>query len=236
MKDENAFYSQKYSKNLLIDNRLQKVLEIVKNCSKGQVLDLGCGDGSFSQLLREQGNIVFGVDISSQAVVLAAKRGVNACKVKVDSEPLPFKNNFFDFVFCGELIEHLYDPDFLLSEVKRVLKQGGLFVITTPNLASWFNRLVLLFGFQPYLSEVSLRYNVGKFRSNVPKTEVSGHIRSFTLKSLLELLEIHGFVAVRCYGLHTRFKEMPYIVEIFDKILSKWPSLSQDTIVCCKKN
>lgn len=60
-----------------------------------------------------------------------------------------------------DVIEHLFDIDRLLFEVKRMLKPGGIAVITTSNLASWYNRLSLLFGWQPFWTEVSTKFVIG---------------------------------------------------------------------------
>ena len=57
-----------------------------------------------------------------------------------------YKDETFDLVLLLDVIEYLFDTDRLLFEVKRGLKPGGIAVISTPNLASWYNRLFLLFG------------------------------------------------------------------------------------------
>ena len=53
------------------------------------------------------------------------------------------------------MIEHLYNPDHMLEECRRVLKPGGLLIISTPNLQAWYNRILFLFGVQPIFYEVS---------------------------------------------------------------------------------
>jgi len=115
----------------------------------------------------------------------------------VDEEDFPFEDNYFDAVFCGHLIEHLYDPDHMLDEVYRILRRGGLFVVTTANLASWINRIALLFGFQPYATNVSLRYYWALIR--VAKREKMGeadHKKVFTHRSLVELLRLHKYAII----------------------------------------
>jgi len=62
---------------------------------------------------------------------------------------LPFENNYFDFFFAGEIIEHLFDSRFFLKEIHRVLKINGYLILSTPNLARIDDRLKFLLGKTP---------------------------------------------------------------------------------------
>ncbi len=94
-----------------------------------------------------------------------------------------YKDETFNLVLLLDVIEYLFDTDRLLFEVNRVLKPGGIVVITTPNLASWYNCLFLLFGWQPFWTEVSTKF-VGnplrKRRAKCGGIMPSGHLRLFT--------------------------------------------------------
>lgn len=140
----------------------KKVLDIFSNTNSKKIL--GRGDGNFSVLLKKACNAkeVYGIEISEKGVELARKNGVKAFQLDIDEEDSPFEDNYFDAVFAGSVIEYLFDPDHLLEGVRRVLKDRGLFVITFPNLASLYNRIVLLFSFQPFGMNISLRYHVGQ--------------------------------------------------------------------------
>ena len=136
---------------------------------------------------------VFGVEIAEEAVAKAKEKGVKATQLDIDASPLPFDDNYFDIVYCGELIEHLFNPDHLLEEIHRVLKSGGKCIISTPNLAGWPSRFALLLGYQPYPTAVSPNNeSVGKLL--IKKSEGQwGHIRVFTARALRELLVLHHF-------------------------------------------
>jgi len=54
---------------------------------------------------------VYAVEISERGVEEASKKGIKAFRLDVDVEDLPFKDEFFDAVFAGEVMEHLFDPD-----------------------------------------------------------------------------------------------------------------------------
>jgi 2-polyprenyl-3-methyl-5-hydroxy-6-metoxy-1,4-benzoquinol methylase len=87
---------------------------------------------------------------------------MNAYELDVSSERLPFQDGYFDVVYMGDVIEHLTNPDFAINEVARVIKTNGFLVLSTPNLACWLNRLLLLLGMQPLFSEVSTAKTFGR--------------------------------------------------------------------------
>ena len=67
-----------------------------------------------------------------------------------EKDPYPYPDEHFSTVLCCELIEHLYhDPMHLMSEVNRILKPGGHFVITTPNIAALRGVAAILQGYHP---------------------------------------------------------------------------------------
>lgn len=164
--------------------RIQAILKLVG--SGGKVLDVGCGDGTIGSLVAKAGNDVYGIDISSTAVRLARAKGIKATKIDLESEDvcgLPFDDHFFDVVLAAEIIEHFFDTDTFLSKIKRVLKQGGYLVLTTPNLASFGRRVLLFLGKNP-LTETRVDNNT------------AGHVRYFTKRTLFELLDANGFKVV----------------------------------------
>lgn len=115
------------------------------------------------------------------------------------------------------------------------LSGGGVLVITTPNLAAWYNRIVLLFGFQPFMTNPSLRYaNVGKLKS---LGEGNGeHIRVFTYRALKDFLNAHDFTIVKSIGAsHHNPEIFPFPLDILEKITSIFPSLSSNPVFVVKK-
>src|SRR5439155_3627047 len=91
-----------------------------------RVLDLGCRYGALTRAYAE-GNEVTGVDVDRDALVEAAKLGIETRWADAD-EPLPFADASFDVVVAGELLEHVRDPAGLVAEARRVLAPGGRFV------------------------------------------------------------------------------------------------------------
>jgi 2-polyprenyl-3-methyl-5-hydroxy-6-metoxy-1,4-benzoquinol methylase len=101
-----------------------------------KILDVACGVGYGSSLLIDKEAFsVTGIDISEKAINYARKnfKRKNVKFVTGNAEKLPFGNEVFDVVVSFETIEHLRQPNMFLKEAKRVLKNDGLFIISTPN-------------------------------------------------------------------------------------------------------
>jgi 2-polyprenyl-3-methyl-5-hydroxy-6-metoxy-1,4-benzoquinol methylase len=96
----------------------------------------------------------------------------------VETMDLPFDPASFDAVLCGDVIEHLRDPQRFLERIRPLLKPDGRLVLSTPNIANWAMRLSLLFG--------RFRYTD---RGLLDRT----HTHLFTRKTLLECLGAAGY-------------------------------------------
>ena len=103
----------------------------------GKGIDYGCGLGYGTNILGRITEQVTGVDLSSESIEIAkrenAGNNINFTVLSDDRDNLPFKNEELDYVVSFQVIEHIRDMDFYLSEIKRVLKPGGKFICTTPN-------------------------------------------------------------------------------------------------------
>jgi 2-polyprenyl-3-methyl-5-hydroxy-6-metoxy-1,4-benzoquinol methylase len=211
---------------------------IARNLSQNgkKLLDIGCGDGSFI-IKFEKCCMLFGVDISQKAVEKAKKAGISAFKVDVSCEKLPFNDEFFDIVYMGDVIEHLINPDHAVHEVGRVVKSKGFLVLSTPNLASWLNRLLLFLGMQPMFSEVSTVRHFGRLhmrKIQMGHSTPVGHLRLFTNRALKEFLSYHRFKVMKVEG--APYLELPSsVLNTVDRILSAIPSLASITIVVAQK-
>lgn len=235
-----------------LEDRHKKVLAIFARYSFDRILDVGCGNGNFSVLLKKACNTkeVYGIEISEKGVELAGRNGVKCHQLDIDEEDFPFEDDYFDAIFAGEVIEHLYDPDHFLDEVYRVLKPNGIFVLTTPNLASIHNRIALLFGFQPFSMNPSHRFRVGhitdsfRLHASNPDEGVkreTDHIHLFTYKALRAILERYNFEIIKAYGAKTKTKGVlktgvAKVIDAMESIVYRFPSsLSLHMIFVTKK-
>jgi ubiquinone biosynthesis O-methyltransferase len=96
------------------------------------VLDCGCGTGWFSQRAEQRGARVVSLDVGVNLLKQAAKKSASA-KVAGTAIQLCFHDGAFDIVVTSEMLEHTPDPKTAFRELARVLKPGGILVLTTPN-------------------------------------------------------------------------------------------------------
>ncbi len=109
------------------------------------VLDLGCRDGMLTQFFFG-GNQVTGVDIDPEALRLAKKRlGIETHWLDLNRE-WPFAEESFDVIVACEILEHIFFPAVFLENIRKSLKQGGLFLGSVPNGFRMRNRWKFLWG------------------------------------------------------------------------------------------
>ena len=141
--------------------RLNTLTKVLHGYHFANILDAGCGDGQIGRLLKDSMHVdVYGVDISKKGVALARKNGLKA-KVADMSKEIPFGDAMFDLVISSATIEHVPNPDVFLKEIYRVLKPGGIVLISTPNLTFWLNRILFVIGVYPIFLEASTEVKVG---------------------------------------------------------------------------
>ena len=194
------------------------------------ILDVGCGDGYATSVAatRNRGHLFAGLDWSASSLAKAADRGLAVLRAGIDAS-LPIRSGSVDVVVMSEVIEHLVDTDFAVEEAHRVLRPGGTLLLSTPNLAAWYNRGLLAFGIQPVFSEVSLRSVFGR-----PGSRVAGHLHMFTRRALVEFLAAYGFDSFRVAG--ARYHDVPAVLRPLDRLFCHWPSAASILLVQARKH
>ncbi|MDT8445836.1 MAG: class I SAM-dependent methyltransferase [bacterium] len=154
----NAYYDEIYpvehyeEQKKLFGLRLEQIE--AKGC-QGQVLDLGCGRGAFVEAAMQRGWTVVAQEFSQAAIERIKQRlGVEVLWSE-NPEELAFETGRFDLVHCNHVLEHLYRPNLVLSELHRVIKPGGYLYCEVPRESNLLNRLSGLvggFGFE-YMAE-----------------------------------------------------------------------------------
>jgi len=238
-----AYYGNTSATEDKLPRRMRTVLSFLRESTVNRYLDVGCGDGNFTAFVQDKlpNSEIYGVDYSPKAVKKAIERGVRASCVDLASDQLPFDSGFFDAVFAGEVVEHVLDTDHFFHEIRRVLRPGGHFILSTPNLASIHNRLVLLLGFEPFTNNPSLHHTVGhiqEFRTSSDIVPSGDHIRVMTLRSLKQLLKIHSFriIKVASDGANLPATSIPLkIAKSLDTLVARIPSLSYRVVLLCRK-
>lgn len=166
------------------------------------VLEIGTTPGQFTTILRRAGYEVTGIDLfPEQRAELWKSLGVDVHFCNIDESPLPFADGSFDAVVLSEVIEHLSSsPLPALAEIARVLRPGGLFVLSTPNQFYLKSRLKTLF-------DVVLARPFESFGEFTRAMQLKGsqryynHSRLYTMQELRWLVEQAGMdVAMSRYG------------------------------------
>lgn len=185
MTNINRFYEKYWGNQALPENdpttpkRITLLLETFRklNISKAKILDAGCGSGFFCKLFRDIGFDVCGVDISENAINKAKTLYPEIeFKVSVLDDKILYPDKFYEIVWSSEVIEHVFYVYNYLSEINRVLKLGGYYILTTPYHGLIKNLLIVLLRFDEHFCNLE-----------------GGHLRFFTNKALHSLLYKFGF-------------------------------------------
>lgn len=108
-------------------------LKLIGNVRNKKILDIGCGSGLYARLLSRRGAKVYGIDISEKMIEIAKKEAPGVQFKVGNAETLPYKSNNFDIVLVALMVEHVLNWKKLFSEVRRVLRNKGVFVFSMEN-------------------------------------------------------------------------------------------------------
>lgn len=153
------------------------------------ILDVGCGYGLFSQLLKEKFNAeVWGIELDKTAAVEARKKIDEAIEGDVNKaiDKLPDKK--FDCVVFNDILEHLANPFEILTKIKDKASERGVIVCSIPNVRYIRNLKKLLIDKQWEYEDEGV----------LDKT----HLRFFTLKSVVKMFEDLGYEIIRIEGIN----------------------------------
>ncbi len=111
---------------------LPRFEELAKKFAGGEYLDVGCFNSPMPGLLANKGNEVWAIDYAPKVITTLKGLFPKVNYICIDFMSLPFKDDYFDYIVAGEVIEHLEDPTSFIKELKRVLKPGGMLAISCP--------------------------------------------------------------------------------------------------------
>jgi SAM-dependent methyltransferase len=188
----------------------QNILALVRSAADGKpkrILDLGCDDGSWTMELGRAIGMpdVYGIELVPEAARSAIERGVGVLIADLN-RALPLSSHAFDLVHANQVIEHVSDIDLFVSEVRRLLRPGGVAVISTENGSSWHNVFAAALGWQTFsLSNVSgqvagLGNPLAVHRRSPAFSPTWRHKTVMNYLGLKELFEVHGFDSVEVAG------------------------------------
>lgn len=172
-------------------------------------LDTGSGTGKFTgalvNRLRQSGCAATEVcfsdldnHLSEQSLALGAFTPCN-----LGAEPLPYPDRRFDLVICNHVLEHLFETEKALRDLRRVTSPNGLVILGVPNIGNWYSRFMFLFGFMPLGLECgteSVAYGKGLGKRWAKGFIPSGHIRGFNARALREISSHCGLEVVNWWN------------------------------------
>jgi len=189
------------------------------NLTNKRILDIPAGNGLVSAELKKLGTKVISADINNEFP--------HYLQINMEN-PLPFTDENFDAVICLEGIEHVMHPEILFSELARVLKKGGLLIISTPNVQNFYSRFQLLctgylYQFDPF-NKIPLAQNeVGD----------KGHISPIFYTQLRYYSELHNLKTLKPTG--GRLKRiialpffLPFVIIGYWWAVRDWKKTSND--------
>ena len=161
----------------------------------------------------------------------------------LNTQKLNIENNSVDLILMCEVIEHLYNPDLVLEECYRILKKNGKLIITTPNLTSWFNRILFLFGYFPLNLDISCALRNSGRKDIFSKKPFIGtkfnplydvHIRLYTIKTLTILLDFWNLKVLKftSYTINdSAHHKTGFIINVINRLFSISPHLGHGIIL-----
>lgn len=172
---------------LIHESRYNTILRHLSNLGPLRtlkILDVGCYPYHLGAALERMGAEVWGIASAHEPI-----KNKKVAVLNIETDPFPYKNNFFDIVLCSEVLEHLpHSPVPPLTEMYRVTRPGGYMLLTTPNISRSINQGKMLLGRSPMYGIDALLANEGK-GSNL----YHRHNREYTLRELKTLVSHAGW-------------------------------------------
>ena len=193
-----AYYTHGHQEEIKkIDKTLQQLLRLTKRTpTHCRLLDFGCGGGTFLQQAILAGIEAYGCDLGDWSVPLLQQKHLMSRVFIGHFDDAPYPDSSFDVIHASAVMGHLYAPCEMIEQLRSKLKPGGILALkSTPNIDSLFIRLGL-----------------DSFDGNVPLT----HVSYFSKKTLLWLLQQHGFhpVFTNTFGVPLKFKTPSWLAQL----------------------
>ncbi|MDP2365318.1 MAG: class I SAM-dependent methyltransferase [Ignavibacteria bacterium] len=121
-------YNARYTANYLV-NIENEIQNIISSNNYKNILEAGCGTGRWIRSIENENTKVFGLDYSFDMLKIHGVNQPNLNLVNADAVHIPFKNNFFDLIFCVNAIHHFPDKEKFIHECKRALLNNGMLAV-----------------------------------------------------------------------------------------------------------
>lgn len=172
-----------YYRNELI-NRVKFIKNIIPS---GKILDVGCSNGVFMEMLNSMGYKTVGIELSRSAYKFAKDKGLDVSNKSIEESDI--QENKFDIIHLGDVLEHLTNPNNIISRIYKILKKDGIVVVSVPTYYSSMRGILtnLL---------LSIRYYINgsiHILGNNPR-----HLFEFSYSTLINYFIKHNFIPYKC--------------------------------------
>lgn len=208
-------YNESYGRHIIKD--FSKSLTNEMNSKI--ICDLGVGQGNDLTIIKDffPNSEFYGVDFWDKNIQILNSKGIVLKVVNIEKDELPFNDNSIDLIVINQVLEHTKEIFWIFHQISKKLKIGGHVIIGVPNIASFPNRMLFLFGKQPSSMH-----------------SYSAHVRGFTHNEIPKFINVcfpEGYRIKKQGG--AQFYPFPKVIS---RILSKlFPSLSHCSFTLIEK-
>ena len=169
----------------------KKLVESVPNGSL--VLEMACGTGILTSLLKQNNNIVFGIDLTFEYLSVLGEKRIEIDSINGTAEFLPFQDRYFDCIVASYLPKYV-NLNVLVSECQRVLKQEGLLIL---HDFTYPKRIAYQLAWKIYFRIIKALWTLDKKWTSVFNGLDELIINNHWDSEIISILTLHGFVQIR---------------------------------------
>jgi len=187
--------------------RVRRILALLGVCPGDRVLEIGCGAGNILAQIPSMRRC--GIDLAETLLAKAARRlAKQGTLVQGDAEHLPFRDHAWQRVYCSEVLEHIPSPGAALAEMRRLVADGGVAVVSVPNerLINTLKAMLRASG----LDRLLLRGRSGDYQMP-ERMDDEWHLHIFDLAGLLAMIP-PGLRVTGIEGIPFRWLPLRYVV------------------------
>ncbi|MCB1303215.1 MAG: class I SAM-dependent methyltransferase [Leptospiraceae bacterium] len=218
-----------YGRPIIAGWAAKALLDNASGANVVHLLDPGCGHGTdlqnsakaYQELIHKEGILaapalqLHGIENYPPYVKDCEEQGIEVASVDIEKDIWPFPDASMDVIICNQVLEHTKELFWIFSQFARILKTDGRLILGTPNLASFHNRMLLLFGQHPTAQQ-----------------SFSAHVRSFTLPDQRTFAEKGGFFTFEKRAGSNFYPFPPFISKPLAKI---FPGMAWGLFTCFRR-
>lgn len=153
-----------------------------------KILDVGCGQGVFSENFKNKNLEMWGMEINKTEAAEAQKKYHQIIVGDVTDGITKLPEKYFDAIYCNDVLEHLIDPYTFLQNIQQKLSPTGIFIASIPNVR-YFNNFI------NFLFKKDWKYEDSGILDRT-------HLRFFTQKSIIRMFDEAGYTITQINGIN----------------------------------